>query len=297
MTASNDATETPPEAREVELTPLERDDLVTKKVTCPFLGSAITTQELPVRNSLVIPLASVQDVVDLGNAGGGNLGEVLQRFARGNHSKMPGSDTLVPPGLFSLDLPGSQGSHPGHSGILQGDPKQLDSGRFSPADLDRLEAMSHDGFIKRSDIAHFIVENINRDPNSRLFPIAKWIEDAVHLSTAVFQRLGQNAQGNTVDVQILQSITSIAGSNHLVGSAGEFGLLLAFLHNSPRTRHENEDPAFSMAEISAMFKDKEFPADWKTWKKTARDWVLHTSKLAGSAVLDLIRMNVVRFLT
>jgi len=64
MTASNDETETPLEAREVDLTPLERDDLVTRKATCPFLGSAIATQELPVRNSPVIPLASVQDVVD-----------------------------------------------------------------------------------------------------------------------------------------------------------------------------------------------------------------------------------------
>ena len=34
----------------------------------------------------------------------------------------------VPQGTFSLDFPGSQGSHPGHSGILQGNPHAIDSG-------------------------------------------------------------------------------------------------------------------------------------------------------------------------
>src|SRR5215208_8079813 len=101
--------EAPPEAREAELTQLERDELVTKKATCPFLGSAIATQVLPVHNQAGNPLASVQDVRRLGNTGGGHLGVALCFFARGNHGKMRGPngnlDTPVPPGLFSLDLP------------------------------------------------------------------------------------------------------------------------------------------------------------------------------------------------
>ena len=44
-----------------------------------------------------------------------------------DHALMRGDDgklsKKVPNGLFSLELPGSQGSHPGHSGILQGDPE------------------------------------------------------------------------------------------------------------------------------------------------------------------------------
>jgi hypothetical protein len=36
-----------------------------------------------------------------------------------------GLTEAVPNGLFSLELPGSQGSHRGHSGILQGDPQML----------------------------------------------------------------------------------------------------------------------------------------------------------------------------
>jgi hypothetical protein len=287
--------EAPPEAHEAELTPSEREELVTKKATCPFLGSAIATGELPVRNVPGNPLASVQDVIALGNAGGGDLGKVLGFFASGNHGKMRGPagnlDTPVPPGLFSLDLPGSQGSHAGHSGILQGDPTQLDSGRFSESDFQRLVDMSHDGFIKRSEIGRFIAQNLKRDSNIKLLPLAKWAKEAVDLSKAVFRRFGKRDQGDSVDAEIQRSLASIAGGNHLLGSAGEFGLLLAFLHNSPRTRHEKE-PAFSMAEITAMFKDKELPEGWQTWKKTARDWVNHTLKLASSAAVELVKLKL-----
>jgi hypothetical protein len=294
--ATRSVGEAAPELREVELTPAERDELVTKKVTCPFLGSAVATRQLTVRNEPANPLASVQEVIDLGNSGGGDLGRVLGFFARGNHGKMHGPsgklDTPVPPGFFSLDLPGSQGSHPGHSGILQGDPTQLDSGRFSGDDLRRLEDMSHDGFIKRSDIALFIAENLRRDPRSRLFPLALWVREAVDLTRDVLLNLAHPAADRTEGE--IQTLARLAGSNNLVGSAGEFGLLLAFLHNSPRTRHDGGDPAFSMAEISAMFRDKKLPDDFQTWRKTARDWIVHTVELAGGAAATLTKASVVQ---
>lgn len=83
----------------------------------------------------------------MGNEGGGDLGDLLAFFAAGNHALMRNSsgsalDTPVPVGLFSLELPGSQGSHPGHSGILQGNPTALDSGRFSEEDFDRLAKLA-----------------------------------------------------------------------------------------------------------------------------------------------------------
>jgi len=288
-------TEALPEEREVELGPSERKELVEKKATCPFLGSAIAAEKrpkLPVRNHPENPLASIQDVILLGNTGGGDLGKVLGFFARGNHGKMRDPEghleARVPSGLFSLDLPGSQGSHHGHSGILQGDPTQLDSGRFSDADFQRLAGMSHGGFIKRSDIVHFIVGNFKHDPDAQSFPLEKWAREAVDLSIAALRQLG--GHNPVEDREIEQSAASIVGGNHLLASAGEFGLLLAFLHNSPNTRHDR-DPAFSMDEIAMMFRDKKLPEGWEEWEKTARDWILHTFSLAGHAVIELTRTS------
>lgn len=268
-------------------------DLVEKKVTCPFLGSAVATGKLKVLNGPGDPLASVQEVVDLGNKWGGDLGKVLRLFARGNHGMRRGTtgklDRPVDPGLFSLELPGSQGSHSGHSGILQGDPRQLESGRFSPEDFERLLAFEHGGFIRRSDFARFIADNFHLDPSSQSLPIATWAREVIDLGKAGFELLDKRNQDEAVD-EILQSVTKILGANNLLGSAGEFGLLLAFLHNSPKTRLDR-DPAFSVEDITAMFKDKVLPDQPNPWKKSALDWVRHTLSLASGAVAELIKMD------
>ena len=109
------------------LEPAVRDQMVETKVTCPFLGSVVHQDLLPVSNAPDNPLAGIEDVRRLGNEGGGDLGDLLVFFATGNHAFMRGSsglalDAPVPSGRFSLELPGSQGSHPGHSGILQATP-------------------------------------------------------------------------------------------------------------------------------------------------------------------------------
>ena len=110
----------------VELSADERRLLAERKATCPFIGSAVAGGTLGVRNSADNPLARVEEVRALGNSGGGDLGDLLAIFASGNHAFMRGAsgklDEPAPAGLFSLEFPGSQGSHPGHSGILQGDP-------------------------------------------------------------------------------------------------------------------------------------------------------------------------------
>ncbi len=153
-----------------------KSQIVQTKATCPFIGTAVSTGDLPVRNDADNPLASVDDVRALGNTGGGDLGELLQLFATGNHLLMRGSqgrlDTKAPAGLFSLEFPGSQGSHPGHSGILQGDPQTLASGRLSLVDFERLTRRARAGVVTRSDVARFIAENLHRDPNSRVFGTA-----------------------------------------------------------------------------------------------------------------------------
>src|SRR5688500_3344736 len=120
-------------SKPIELSNPEKALLVEKKVTCPFLAGAVTEGKLPVRNNVQDPLASIEDVRALGNTGGGDLGEVLEFFASGNHAFMRGDsgklDKAVQSGLFSLELPGSQGSHPGHSGILMSDAAIPGSGR------------------------------------------------------------------------------------------------------------------------------------------------------------------------
>src|SRR5689334_11536464 len=141
----------------------ETASLVEKKATCPFIGSVVAQGKLAVRNAADDPLASIEEVRKLGNSGGGDLGDLLVIFASGNHAFMKGEsgklDRKVPSGLFSLAFPGSQGSHPGHSGILEGDPAVPDSGRLSRADFARLTARAQNGLIKRSEIGRFIAEN------------------------------------------------------------------------------------------------------------------------------------------
>src|SRR5262249_40364486 len=103
-----------------------RDRIVEIKVTCPFLGSAVHEELLVLRGDAPSQWARIEEARALGNAGGGDLGALLALLAAGNHARRRGIsgstlDEPVPAGLFCLELPGSQGSHPGHSGILQGD--------------------------------------------------------------------------------------------------------------------------------------------------------------------------------
>lgn len=275
------------------LTDAQVQQIAVKKATCPFIGSGVASHALPVRNSAAKPLASIDDVVALGNSGGGDLGKVLEVFAKGNHNRMVGPDgkldEKVPTGLFSLDFPGSQGSHPGHSGILQGDPTRLDSGRLSPPDLDRLLSRAKDGYLKRSDIAKFMAENLARDPNSKVADtnVAKRLfGDAggtiASAGPAFVQKLKGHVGGqpdNDVERQFAVALTKTLGEDNLVGTSGEFGLLMAFLMHSPRTKTIGGEPALAVSDVKSMFADHQFPPGWETWPKTSRDWVVNTTAL------------------
>ena len=190
-------------------------------------------------------MASIEDVRRLGNSGGGDLGDLLVMFASGNHAFMRGDDgklsKKVPNGLFSLELPGSQGSHPGHSGILQGDPETLDSGRLSEADFARLAIRAKGGFIKRSDLGRFIAENLLRDPKSKVLALTAaqlLVRDVGALAQTVAVPLGTILGGSADDAPAAgrtaeEKLTKLLGVDNLVGSSGEFGLLFAFLINKP----------------------------------------------------------------
>jgi hypothetical protein len=265
-------------------------EMVEKRVTCPFVGSAVMAQRLPVLNTLENPLARIEDVRRLGNTGEGDLGNVLKLFASGNHAFMHGPvDQLnqpVPEGLFCLDFPGSQGSHPGHSGILETDPHHPGSGQFSQLNFDRLKSRATKGFVTRSEVANFIAENLHRDTQSRVSESTVLPLVARNLGQS-FDRLRQGlldalrGSDELSDLhRVLQErVTSFAGDDNLLGSCGEFGLLFAFFANKPGAEKINGEPALSIEDLELMFKHKRLPDGWDTWKKTKIDWVVNSTEL------------------
>lgn len=284
-----------------ELTDAQRTEVVQKKATCPFIATGVKTGALPVRNDAQRPLASIDDVVKLGNTGqGSNLGDLLEVFAQGNHGFMPGLsgklDLPVPAGTLSLDFPGSQGSHAGHSGILQGDPQTPNSGRFSDEDFARLMSFAKDGHVSRSDLGKFIAGNIAKDPASHapgLKTAALLAKDVGALVGQVARTLEAKASGQrdpAEERKVYQKLTKALGEDNLIGSAGEYGLLAAFLAHSPNTTQVGltREPAYSVDELRMMFKDKQFPPGWESWKKTSSDWAVSTTALALSAEKELL---------
>jgi hypothetical protein len=279
----------------VELSGDEKALLVERKATCPFVGSAVAEGKLSVRNDAKDPLASIEDLRRLGNSGGGDLGDLLMIFASGNHAFMRSDsgklDKSVPSGLFSLEFPGSQGSHPGHSGILQGDPEIPGSGRLSEADFARLTSRAKDGWIKRSDIGRFIAENLLKDPKSKVFGknaaalLASDLFEFVETTgSALLSKLfGSDDEASTTHRDVEEKLTKLLGEDNLVGSAGEFGLLFAFLANKPGAKEVGGEPAVAVQDLQAMFVDKHFPDGWETWKKSRIDWVTNTTALLISA--------------
>jgi hypothetical protein len=289
--------------RKAELTPDQQSQVAQTKATCPFIASGVKSGALPVRNDADKPLASIDDVAKLGNTGkGSDLGELLKLFAQGNHGFMPGMsgklDLPVPPGHFSLDFPGSQGSHAGHSGILQGDPTRTNTGRFSDADFERLASFAKDGHVSRSDLGKFIAHNVLNDPNANkpgLKTAGLLAKDFGALTVQVAKTLKDKAHGQSDPVEerkVTQQLTKLLAEDNLIGSAGEFGLMAALLANSPNTIQVgglNKEPAYSMAELELMFKHKQFPAGWETWKKTTADWAVNTSALALAAEKEVLK--------
>jgi hypothetical protein len=272
-----------------------RKAIVETKATCPFIGGAITDGALSVRNAVAKPMASVEDIRQLGNAGGGDLGDLLAVFAAGNHAHMHDRTGVIaetaPLGLFFLDFPGSQGSHAGHSGILQGDPKVRDSGRLSRSDLARLTQRATDGWIKRSDVGHFIAENLIKDPNAHAFGanVAKLLaKDLSEFASTIGpfwknKLFGSDAETAAAHRDADEKLTKLLGEDHLLGSAGEFGLLFAFFAQRRGAQEIDGEPAISVRDIEWMFVDKHLPSGWETWPKTRVDWVKNTVALAVSA--------------
>lgn len=269
----------------VRLSPAQQKEIAEKMATCPFVGTAVATGLLQVLNTPDNPLASIDDIARLGDSGGGNLGtKVLKLFARGNHSDILNADAgvnrRVPPGTFNLQFGGSQGAHAGHSSILLGDPEEVGRGRLDLAQFDRLAVHTDEnGRLSIDAVGDFIAENLKRDPHAQIVPAFKLIRDASRLLREFKDvLLGGDESEQT---EVLMALTRILGEDHLMGSAGEWGLLFAFLKNSPNS----SDGDIALADVKMMFIDKKFPDGWETWKKDAFDWVKATVRLAKDASL------------
>lgn len=95
--------------------------------------------------------------------------------------------------------------------------------------------------------------------------------------------------------RVFVSLTKLLGEDNLVGSAGEFGLLMAFLANSPKTVDVNGEPAIAVADLERMFAanpaERRLPDGWETWSKTRHSWMRNTLSLTHSAAVEHARLG------
>ena len=280
---------TKPNTNPVSISQEEQIEIAEKMATCPFVGTAVAIGQLQVLNTVENPLAFIDEIAQLGNLGGGDLGTlVLKLFARGNHSSWVaptnGTDTRVPSGTFSLQFGGSQGAHAGHSGILLDDPREVSRGRFDQDEFKRLTAYAdRNGRLSIDSIGNFIAENLKLDrpnrPKAKVLPLSQLMGDTIRLLNEFKDVvLGGDEQERT---EAISALTKLLGEDHLVASAGEWGLLFAFLKNSPRS----DEGDIALSEVEEMFVAKRFPAGWETWKKTALSWINATLRLTKDAAL------------
>jgi len=104
------------------------------------------------------------------------------------------------------------------------------------------------------------------------------------ISTTLASKLFGSSSGTNDNPGLLeQRLTKLMGENNLVGSAGEFGLLFAFLAQDPNTKEIEGEPSLSLDRVQGMFVQKRLPDGWQTWKKSRADWVVHTTALLLSA--------------
>ncbi len=267
--------------------------LVERRATCPFVGSAVMDGTLAFQGPADAPVAAIGAVRALGDTGGGRLGSVLAFFARANHGFGAGSDgrltSPLPVTLFSLDIPGSQGSHPGHSGILEGDPATVASGRFGAESYRRLTDRAQEGRVTRSQVAAFIAENLRRDPDARVSGLRVICRMAARLAFAIWKAVENGARqaigprGGADWRSFDRALGRFLGCNNLLGSSGEFGLLFAFLAGSPHTATIGGQPALGVYDLDDLFVRRRLPEGWRDWRKTARSWAWNTLCLAASA--------------
>jgi hypothetical protein len=270
----------------LDLTDEQRDTIINQGATCPFNRTAVKQGAITVGGTPEHPLGSTLDAIALGNAGGGDLGRVMKFFIEINHNVVVGADGAttvpVPANTFSLWFPGSHGAHPGHSGILMGDPSNTRSGRLN---IDRLADFESnystpypDGknYISLDQMGQFIAKNVAADPNSRGFNLAGATALARNIVSLTARAL--SGDPNLVDDFLHLFVTA----DDMFDSSGEFALLFARFSDNVDA---NGDPLVSTDVVQSLFVDGQFPPGWDQKPAWAMDWIKDSLKIAKSAVL------------
>ena len=156
-------------------------------------------------------------------------------------------------------------------------------------DYQRFTSLGIDGLSKRSDVGEFIAENLHRDAKSKAFgasvlgllahDLGQFVASA---GPDLLERL-RRSNDKSFYRELDEKLTRLTGEDNLVGSSGEYGLLLLSSTNSPRTKELDGEPALSLEDIESMFVHKRFPEGWESWKKTRVDWVSNSTALMVSA--------------
>ena len=79
----------------------------------------------------------------------------------------------------------------------------------------------------------------------------------------------------------VEKIIKLTGTDHIVGSAGEWALLMVMLE-VPNTTVDGE-PVVRLGDVETMFRDKQMPEGWNTRPLEATAWVKHTSAILKGA--------------
>ncbi len=244
-------------------------EVARTKATCPFIGSLVARGGLGVVGSGQDPLASISEVIRIGNTPTNEgFGELLAMFAEGNHGFTRGGQ-MVPGGMFSLDFPFSQGSHPGDSGILQGD---RNNPSFSAEAFQRFASFGRGGVLEVADVGRFIAANVKADRSAKTVGRGTILSSAAQLVRSLRAALFSRDRRRAVS-----QFTKLLAVDNIAGSSGEFALFFSLLANR---RDGRRGDVLYIDEMMAAFRDKQLPRGWESWVKKRNDWLLYTLKLS-----------------
>ena len=115
-----------------------------------------------------------------------------------------------------------------------GDPGAVGQGRFDQTAFARLAGHADKkGHLSIDAVGDFIADNLKRDDNAQVLPPLKLFGALARLLDEFMDVVMGGDESEKTEA--IEALTKLLGTDHLVGSAGEWGLLFAFLKNSPNS--------------------------------------------------------------